>query len=97
MGVIVTKGPAFGNEMGNYSNSSWVFGRSSSWMRSQTAVLDHDGEVEAIERQRCGAHGDPVEPREAWARHFPLAKSISGLNLVMLFPQRCLGSPWGGD
>ena len=57
----MTKGPAVGNEKGHYSNSLF-FGRSSSWMRSQIAVLDHAEEVAAIERQRCDAHGDPLDP-----------------------------------
>lgn len=59
-------------------------------MRSQIAVLDHDGEVEAIERQRHDAHGDPVEPHQAWARELRLAKSSPGLNLAMVLPQNAL-------
>lgn len=73
-------------------------------MRSQIAVLDHDGEVEANERQRCDAHGDPVEPCEAWARESPLAKSHLGAELgdapsTKMLGQRlgrCLFSRGGG-
>lgn len=95
MGVIVTKGPAVVTKRQTVATPP-IFGRSSSWMRSQIAVLDHDGEVEAIERQCCDVQQDPVAPHKAWARDFPLSMSVSGLNSERLLLQKTFATGWGG-
>lgn len=61
----MTKGPAVVTKRQAVATPR-IFGRSSSWMRSRIAALDHVGEVEAIERQCCDVQQDPVEPHKAW-------------------------------
>lgn len=90
----MTKGPAVVTKRHTVAAPP-IFGRSSSWLRSQVLPLTMMEKLRLL-KGSCDVQQDPVGPHKAWVGDFLLSKPASGLNSATLLPQKTFARGGGG-